>query len=95
MTAPTTVESEPIAAVLARLAPVDVDALSVAGCDRWLADAARVAGWLTVMRLDVEQARAHKAWAGSMSSDDDASHDPDDDASGAGGHDGEPSVTGR
>ncbi len=63
MSTPASAEAEPITAVLTRLAPVEVEALSVAGCDRWLADAARVAGWLTVMRLDVEQARSHKSWA--------------------------------
>ncbi len=71
-------EPEPITAVLGRLAPVEVEAFSVAGCDRWLADAARVAGWLTVMRLDVEQARAHRAWAGPVPADDVAASTYDD-----------------
>lgn len=47
--------AEPIAALLARLAPVVVDELTVAGCEAWMRDAARVTGWLAATQARVEE----------------------------------------
>jgi hypothetical protein len=53
---------EPIHVVLARLAGVRAATVSLRGCDRWLADAARVLGWLAVARVEVEAARQELWW---------------------------------
>jgi hypothetical protein len=85
---------EPITAVLARVAPVDLDALTLARCEAWLSDAVRVAGWLAATRVRVEELR-QLLWFQAQfgGGDDDAVDDGPDDgspASGAAPPNGEP-----
>ena len=54
--------AEPITAVLARLAPVPVHELTVAACEAWLRDAARVTGWLAATRGRVEEQHQLRWW---------------------------------
>lgn len=54
--------AEPITAVLARVAPVLVDELTLAGCEAWLRDAVRVAGWLAATRARVEEQHQLRWW---------------------------------
>jgi hypothetical protein len=53
---------EPIEVVLARLAPVEPERLTLLGCAAWLADAGRVAGWLAAQRARVDQRSDLLVW---------------------------------
>ena len=62
---------EPITAVLARVGPVDLEGLTLAGCEAWLNDAVRVAGWLAATRTRVEELHQLLWWQAQFGPDDD------------------------
>jgi hypothetical protein len=83
---------EPIEVVLARLAPVEPERLTLLGCTAWLADAGRVAGWLAAQRARVDQRSDLLVWLARFGPpDDEPASDPTGPAADAADPEPEPS----